>query len=228
MTSVARTAKQEAAELLSQLPEDVSIEDIQYHLYVLDKIRRGRQAVEEGRIVSQQEARERMSRSRKLSARIARSVLAGCLYFTMATSALQAREIQDLRGFLDGKRQVYESDKDPKAKGLRLRFDFPSSWKGVPGKRPNVLVQVTSSGGKGLEMCNLIIKHMELPAGQEFTSADIDDVFSNESLRQMIPSGATFLAGKRTTIDSLPGAMVAFSLPIDRAGIAMSLTCPRS
>jgi predicted transcriptional regulator len=58
MTSVARTAKQEAAELLSQLPEDVSIEDIQYHLYVLDKIRRGRQAVAEGRIVTQQEACE--------------------------------------------------------------------------------------------------------------------------------------------------------------------------
>lgn len=61
MTSVARTAKQDATELLSQLPEDASIEDIQYHLYVLDKIRRGRQAVAEGRVVSQQGARERMN-----------------------------------------------------------------------------------------------------------------------------------------------------------------------
>lgn len=61
MTSVARTAKQDSTELLSQLPEDASIEDIQYHLYVLDKIRRGRQAVAEGRVVSQQGARERMN-----------------------------------------------------------------------------------------------------------------------------------------------------------------------
>lgn len=62
MTSAARTAKQVTTDLLTQLPDDASIEDIQYHLYVLDKIRRGRQAVAEGRVVSQQEARERMGR----------------------------------------------------------------------------------------------------------------------------------------------------------------------
>ncbi|HEX9627517.1 MAG TPA: hypothetical protein VGA00_11325 [Acidiferrobacterales bacterium] len=35
------TAKQDVRELLDQLPEDSTLEDIHYHLYVLEKIRRG-------------------------------------------------------------------------------------------------------------------------------------------------------------------------------------------
>jgi hypothetical protein len=57
MTSAVRTSKQDTEELLSQLPDDGSIEDIQCHLYVLEKVRRARQAVFEGRVMSQQEAR---------------------------------------------------------------------------------------------------------------------------------------------------------------------------
>ena len=36
-----RTVKQDVESLLNRLPDDVSVEDIQYHLYVLDKVRRG-------------------------------------------------------------------------------------------------------------------------------------------------------------------------------------------
>jgi hypothetical protein len=33
--------KAEVASMLKALPEDASLEDIQYHLYVLEKVRRG-------------------------------------------------------------------------------------------------------------------------------------------------------------------------------------------
>ncbi|MHB8310007.1 MAG: hypothetical protein ACYDCY_06290 [Metallibacterium sp.] len=36
------TSKQEVAQLLAQLPDDATLEDIQYHVYVLEKIQRGR------------------------------------------------------------------------------------------------------------------------------------------------------------------------------------------
>lgn len=35
------TAKEEAKALLEKLPDDCSLEDIQYHLYVVEKTRRG-------------------------------------------------------------------------------------------------------------------------------------------------------------------------------------------
>jgi hypothetical protein len=38
----AATAKQAVEQLLEQLPDTSTLEDIQYHLYVLEKIKRGR------------------------------------------------------------------------------------------------------------------------------------------------------------------------------------------
>lgn len=35
------TAKQDVEKLLNKLPDDSTVEDVQYHLYVLDKVRRG-------------------------------------------------------------------------------------------------------------------------------------------------------------------------------------------
>ncbi|MGH7494703.1 MAG: hypothetical protein ACREOO_20215 [bacterium] len=39
MENLSNTAKDEVKALLMKLPDDCSIEDIQYHLYVLEKIR---------------------------------------------------------------------------------------------------------------------------------------------------------------------------------------------
>lgn len=55
-----QTAKQTVGEMLTHLPEDSTIEDIQYHLYVLDKIQRGQQDVSDGRVYTSSEARERL------------------------------------------------------------------------------------------------------------------------------------------------------------------------
>ncbi len=56
------TAKQDVKELIDHLPEDASIEDIQYHLYVLEKVRRGQADIRDGRHFSAREARERLSK----------------------------------------------------------------------------------------------------------------------------------------------------------------------
>ena len=40
------TAKEEVQALLSKLPDDCSIEDIQYHLYVIEKVRNGLEAAD--------------------------------------------------------------------------------------------------------------------------------------------------------------------------------------
>ena len=36
-----QTTKQEVSDLLNRLPDDCTLEDVQYHLYVLQKIERG-------------------------------------------------------------------------------------------------------------------------------------------------------------------------------------------
>jgi hypothetical protein len=57
-----KTAKDEVRELLANLPDDASIEDIQYHLYVRQKIQRGLAAAEQGRTIPHEEVVRRMSR----------------------------------------------------------------------------------------------------------------------------------------------------------------------
>ncbi|MBI3697036.1 MAG: hypothetical protein HY238_19655 [Acidobacteria bacterium] len=56
------TAKDEVRKLLDNLPDDASFEDIQYHIYVCEKIERGRKAVEEGRVLSEQEVARKLSK----------------------------------------------------------------------------------------------------------------------------------------------------------------------
>jgi predicted transcriptional regulator len=56
------SAKQEVGQLLDLLPDDSTLEDIQYHLYVLEKIKRGRADIAAGRRYSQEEAKQRLAR----------------------------------------------------------------------------------------------------------------------------------------------------------------------
>ena len=50
------TAKEEVESLLQHLPDDCSLEDIQYHLYVIEKVRRGLAAADTEGTLSQAEA----------------------------------------------------------------------------------------------------------------------------------------------------------------------------
>ncbi len=47
--------KQRVIELIKGLPDDCTVEDILYHLYVTEKVEGGIQAVDEGRTISQEE-----------------------------------------------------------------------------------------------------------------------------------------------------------------------------
>jgi predicted transcriptional regulator len=56
------TAKTEVLAILDQLPDDASLEDIQYRIYVRQKIERGLRDADEGRTVSHEEAKRRLQK----------------------------------------------------------------------------------------------------------------------------------------------------------------------
>ena len=56
------TAKQDVELLLNKLPDDCSVEDIQYHLYVLDKVRQGLDDARLNGTISQGEVESRLSK----------------------------------------------------------------------------------------------------------------------------------------------------------------------
>ena len=56
------TAKQDVELLLNKLPDNCSVEDIQYHLYVLDKVRRGLEDARVNGALPQEEVETRLSK----------------------------------------------------------------------------------------------------------------------------------------------------------------------
>jgi len=47
--------KQEALNTIEQLPQNTDMDEIMYRLYVLDKVRKGQEAVKEGKTITSKE-----------------------------------------------------------------------------------------------------------------------------------------------------------------------------
>lgn len=62
MATAKQTTKQDVQRVLDHLPEETSLEDVQYHLYVLQRIERGRKDIEAGRVIPQAEVERRMAK----------------------------------------------------------------------------------------------------------------------------------------------------------------------
>lgn len=56
------TAKNEVQSLLEKLPDDCTLEDIQYHLYVVEKVQRGIDRAEKEGELTQQEVEKRLGK----------------------------------------------------------------------------------------------------------------------------------------------------------------------
>jgi len=56
------TAKAEVASMLASLPEDASLEDIQYHLYVLEKVKRGMERADSEGAIPHEEVKKRLGK----------------------------------------------------------------------------------------------------------------------------------------------------------------------
>ena len=55
-------AKQEVRSLIDKLPDDCTFEDIQYHIYVVEKIQRGIERAESEGTISQGEVERKFSK----------------------------------------------------------------------------------------------------------------------------------------------------------------------
>lgn len=54
------TAKEEIRRMLDTLPDDATWEDVQYSIYLRERIERGRREADEGKVIDQEEIELRM------------------------------------------------------------------------------------------------------------------------------------------------------------------------
>jgi predicted transcriptional regulator len=68
------TTKDQVREVLEMLPEDCTFDDVMYQLYIRERVARGLKAVEEGNVLTHEEAKarimKRMEKWRALSGQI--------------------------------------------------------------------------------------------------------------------------------------------------------------
>jgi hypothetical protein len=57
-----RNAKQIVEQVLSRLPKNASMEDVQYQLYVISKVQRGLREIRDGKGISQAQVRKRIAK----------------------------------------------------------------------------------------------------------------------------------------------------------------------
>ena len=119
--------------------------------------------------------------------------------------------------FMGGGRLTYSSLGQPKSQGLEVSFDYPKSWTGIAGQRPNTLYQVTSDYGKGLEICNLLIRELPMPADYTPSQDEVKEFLG--TLPQFVPAGGEFIEGGSTNIDGQPSAWVHLRHEMSRAGL---------
>lgn len=60
--SVVNSAKNDVQSLLNKLPDDCSYEDIQYHLYIVEKIKKGIERAELEDSISQEDVEKRFDK----------------------------------------------------------------------------------------------------------------------------------------------------------------------
>jgi hypothetical protein len=56
------TVKDEVRRLLDSLPEDATLEDVQYSIYVRERLARAQREANEGKVIDQEEVENRMRR----------------------------------------------------------------------------------------------------------------------------------------------------------------------
>ena len=56
------STKEQLRELIERLPDDCTVENVQYHLYVQQKVERGLEDVRAGRVLSHEEVERRMAK----------------------------------------------------------------------------------------------------------------------------------------------------------------------
>jgi predicted transcriptional regulator len=55
------TVKEQVRKMIEQLPDECSVEDVQYQLFLIEKVRRGLESIDEGKGIPHEQVRKRFA-----------------------------------------------------------------------------------------------------------------------------------------------------------------------
>jgi len=132
-------------------------------------------------------------------------------------------QTSEIQAFLGGQKTKYSTEGHPKAKGINISIEYPSNWQRSEGERPNIVQTFTSDESTSYTQCLILIK--DLPSFMKlFSTGELyDEMFTQETLKEMIPESATFIKGEQTKYDGQPGAWMIYVTQSERAGLTAEI-----
>jgi hypothetical protein len=109
----------------------------------------------------------------------------------------------------------------PKAKGLKMRIDFPASWSIAEAKRPNSVAIAISEHGKGLQNCVVGVNttdQLGWPPGQAKSETKASFAAPARLRAMAEESDRDYLGGGPAAIEDLPSRWVASVARVTRDG----------
>lgn len=119
---------------------------------------------------------------------------------------------QNIQNLMNGSKNRYKSAGVPKALGLNIVLDYPSSWTIIEGKRPHILhnIKMPSEEGKSV---NIAIQVTPIESDQQRN--EIRSAILNPTLfAGDIPQGASFITSSRLKIDGIDAASYTYEMSI--------------
>lgn len=112
----------------------------------------------------------------------------------------------DLISYRNGQ-STFSTKGHAKSKGLNITVPYPTSWAAKEGARPNIVQKFFGRVEDGLPMVQIIIKDVpQTSAGTDVAA----EVFSDASLKDLVPPGSQFVDSGGTKYDAERGAWIIF------------------
>lgn len=117
----------------------------------------------------------------------------------------------------------FSLDAHPKAQGLNISIEYPSTWTAEEGIRPHIVQKFTGSNVRGISpSCMIIVQKLPTWASI-FLEGEIGDDVLGEALHEMVPENAIYIDGGETKIDGEHGAWLKYYYEQERSGFNIGM-----
>lgn len=115
---------------------------------------------------------------------------------------------QPEKEFIEGYTQIFRTKGHSKSEGTDWQIKIPRSWKAKEGERPHIIQKFIRDNGDGLETIMLMINTIPLPKGHNVTNEDINMLFSEKVIKDMVPEDGKFISFTKMTFDGNRGGLL--------------------
>lgn len=150
----------------------------------------------------------------------AKGNIASTVLETLLTFQFSDRPQDEL---ISGFTTTFKTKGHQKSKNTDWQIKVPKSWKAEEADRPNIIQKFTSDYGSGNQSIMLMVKEVPIPNGYKMTKEELNDLFTEKEMKDMVPDGGKFISCAKMTLDNNIGGMIEFEQTMERLDFKMKI-----